>query len=69
MPESSLHDTLHTISNEITDIKTAIHASEVDIYDKFKRHIALVSNSQQRVAALEKIIDELLLNNISELAK
>lgn len=58
---TNLHTELHNLSDTLIDIKTVIEASDRFMTEQFKRHIALVMNSRERINSIQKKVDELIL--------
>ena len=50
---------IHKMNELLNEIRTAIAASDKIVTEQFKRHIALVSNSRERVKSAQEEIDKL----------
>ena len=55
-----LHDELHKLCDTLINIKTVIEASDKHLHELYKKHIALVSNSEERVKSIQEAIDKMM---------
>ena len=58
---NQLHENLHTLNQTLIDIKSVIEASDKHLHELYKRHITLVSNSEERIKAVQAEVDRLMI--------
>ena len=58
---TNLHDELHKCNESLIDAKSVIHASDVFLTEQFKKHVALVMHTKEKIEMIQKRIDDLIV--------
>ncbi len=58
-----IHEALHRLNDNLINLRTVVEASDKFMQAQYKRHILLIGRSQERIDALQKQIDEIMVGD------